>query len=450
MKPIAWMLAAPIALAAMTAPGWAQTPMTLPKSALPANDGGVVPAQLLRRWQPAPCQTCPTPELGKPMEPVDPSKLPSSTPETAPTAESTPSFGGYKSSFGQGTPISAASGIGGAVASAAAGLPIPQANAKTATVTTNATPLIMPGLLTAATSQNATPLDRVFFDFGYFNRFAISSPTGAVPGFNLNQFNVGVEKTILNGNASVYAIVPFLYATSNISGQSIDGLGDVSAGFKFVLWRNLDTGSIWSAGMTVAAPTARATTVTNTLNVTFTGGTQPAVVPNPPPVGTILPFSITARINPTYLQPYAAGMWVLDRFFIHEYFGVLIPTDDRVSTLINNNVTMGYNIYSNPYASVSSITPVFGVQALLPVNHISNSVSPTTTTVASNIPCIGPYPTDQLPNLNSFGFPTQIFLSAGAQIGLGQRCLFSAGVVVPVAGPRGYQVGATAGLSYFY
>src|SRR5262249_32002472 len=159
--------------------------------------------------------------------------------------------------------------------------------------------------------------------------------------------------------------------------------------------------------------------VTNTLNVTFTGGTQPSVVPTPPPVGTVLPFTQTTTINPTYFQPYLAGLWVMDRFFIHEYFGVIVPSDDRVAPIINNNVTMGYNIYENRCSFITSITPVFGVQLLLPVNHINNSVSPTTTTIPANITCIGPYPVDQLPGFDSLGFPNQVFLSGGAQIGLG-------------------------------
>ncbi len=442
MKPFAWMLTGPLALATVALPCAAQT---LPKYSVSANDAQVTPAGHFRRLQP-PCPTCP--ELGKPIEPKDPTRPPDAEP--APATPDVPSFGGYKSSYGMGTPVSAGLGIGGSVASAAAGLPIPQANARSATVTTNSTPLIMPGLLTAASTQAAIPVDRIFFDYGYFNRFAISSPTGAIAGFNLNQFNIGIEKTFADGNASVYVSVPFLYATNNISGQDINGLGDVNVGLKYMLWANRDTGSAFTAGFTVAAPTARATVVTSTLNVTFTGGTQPSVVPNPPPIGTILPFTATTRINPTYLQPWAAGLWVWDRFFVHEYFGILIPTDDRVSTFINNNLTIGYNLFENRSGTISSITPVFGMQLLLPVNHINNSVGSTVTTIPADITCIGPFPTDQIPGLDSFSFPSQVFLSGGLQIGLGERALFSAGVVVPVAGPRGYEIGVTAGLTYFY
>ena len=85
---------------------------------------------------------------------------------------------------------------------------------------------------------------------------------------------------------------------------------------------------------------------------------------------------------------------------------------------------------------------------LIPVNHINNSVGSTQTTVATNITCLDTTPPPELSR--SFGFPTQVFLTGGAQFGLGERCTLGAGVVVPVAGPRGYSVGVTVGLNYFY
>src|SRR5262245_22696534 len=164
MKRYAWMLAAPVAMA-LAMPCAAQTQSSSSKLGFATNDD-IIPAGHFRRYQQLPCP-CP------PVTPTDPTKPPpevTPTPTPTPTSD-VPNFGGYKSSFGQGTPVSAGSGIGGAVASAAAGLPIPQANARTATITTNSTPLILPGLFTSTTTQSAIPLDRVFFDYGHFNRY---------------------------------------------------------------------------------------------------------------------------------------------------------------------------------------------------------------------------------------------------------------------------------------
>ena len=355
--------------------------------------------------------------------------------------------------------MSAGFGVGASVASGGAGFPIPANNLRVATVTSSSTPLILPGLLTSAGAQFVVPTDRVFFDYGYFNRYQISSPNGAVPGFNLNTFQVGIEKTLFNGLASVYVSAPFLAATNNVSGQAIDGLGNINAGFKLLLYQNEDTGSALGGGFSVSAPTGRQTTVTttNTLLLTFTGGPAPAGV-TPPPVGTILPApmvgpTVTTTLNPTYLQPWIGGLWVRDAFFVHEYFGVIVPTDGRVATILNQNISFGYQLFRDRDSSrlLTSVTPTVGLQALIPVNNINNSGGTSTTQVPVNINCLATsFPVDQLPTNPSFGFPTQMFLNGGVQFGLGQRMMLSAGVSVPVVGPRGYEVGASFGLNYFY
>jgi hypothetical protein len=453
MKKFSWIFTGVVGLVGFAAPCVAQTTPSSPPAVSRATDNAVQQASFFQRpWQPRLC-----PPSCAPADPSNPNLPPPPT-STTPPDDQLPTEGRYKSSFGMGTAVSAGFGIGASVASAAAGLPVPQNNARTATITSTSTPLIMPGLLTAATTQTVFPVDRVFFDYGYFSRFAVTSPNGAVPGFNLNQFNVGVEKTFFNGMASLYVSVPFLSATQNVSGQDLNGLGDVSAGLKLLVYQNRDTGTAFSTGFTVAAPTAHSTTVTTTssLVLTFTGLNGQSVPGLP--VGTILPSgqplqgpTVTTTVNPTYLQPWVGGLFVRDRFFMHEYFGVLIPTDSRVATIINNNLTFGYEVYRDPSRVISSITPTFGVQMLLPVNHVSNTAGSTQTQTPVNINClITTFPTSQLPVNQSFGFPDQVFLTAGAQLGLGERCMFSAGVVLPVVGPRGYTIGGTFGLTFLY
>ena len=460
MKKLARMFAVPVALMGTVMPCAAQVSSTAP----PVNDEAVRPASYFPRlWtqRPAPCP-CPS-SLGSPTNPSDPTKKspdPNAPSPTAPPADELPSETGYKSNFGQGTAASAGAGIGASAASAAAGLPAttnganlsPSGNAHVATVTNTSTPLIIPGLFTAASVQSVIPMDRVSFDYGYYNRFAVSSPTGPTAGFNLNQFNIGIEKTLFDGMASVYISVPFLSASDNITAQDINGLGDINIGFKVLFFQDKESGSALSGGMTVAAPTAHSTTFSSTssLNLTFTGPTQPGL-----PIGANLPVTpstTTTTVNPTFLQPWIGGLWARDGFFVQEYFGVLVPTDERISTIINNNVTMGYEVYRNQSGFLSSIMPTVGVQMLLPVNHVNNSAGSTTSQVPVDINCLTTSYSqiaNQIPNSN-FGFPDQVFLTAGAQFGLGQSALLSASIVVPVAGPRGYSVGATVGLNYFY
>jgi hypothetical protein len=386
---------------------------------------------------------------------------PSTTPAT-----SAPDFSGageFKGSAGRTSSVFAGTGIGAAVT----GDP---------TSTSVFTPLILPGLFTASVGQSALPVDRMFFEYGYFNRVAVNGvgssapmlvrtttftqvpvfdrygkiirydtiPTGVhnsvaqssapVAGFNLNTFNIGVEKTFLDGLASAYVSVPFLNATDNISGQQINGLGDVNAGFKVILYQSLQTGTTLTGGFTVSSPTAHAAVSSSVMQTN--NGTGDALQP-----------SSSATVNPTFLQPWVAGLVIFDRLSFHEYFGIVVPTDARVATYLNSDFTVGYSLYrSTEGRSLCSVTPTFGVQALIPVNNRGTPAGQGTTTFV-------PFNNGALPPPAApfqFTFTDQVFMLGGVQFGLRERWLFSANVVVPVVGPRGYNVGATFGLNYFY
>ena len=47
----------------------------------------------------------------------------------------------------------------------------------------------------------------------------VQQSSAIVSGFNLNSFNLGIEKTFWSGMASAYVTVPFLVATDNITRQ---------------------------------------------------------------------------------------------------------------------------------------------------------------------------------------------------------------------------------------
>jgi hypothetical protein len=397
---------------------------------------------------------------------------PDSTPTTPTTPDSsTPDFSGageFKGSTGRTSSIVAGTGLGGVVT----GDP---------TNTGCFAPLILPGLFTAGLSQSAVPVDRVFFEFGYFNGVSVygvgssgpvlvrttvttpgpiidtnkgSSPphfvqtfnttivnsvtqsSNAVPGFNLNTFNVGFEKTFFNGLASIYVGVPFLYATENISGQQINGLGDINAGFKVILYQSLPTGNTFTGGMTVSFPSAHAAVSTSAVQSDNGNG------------NTLLPSS-PIQVNPTYFQPWLAGLLIFDRLSIQEYFGIMVPTDQNVATFLNNDFSIGYSlIRSGDSQFVTSLTPSIGVKALIPLSH--RGILPDGQGVTSFVPsnANGTLPAAPIPG--QFLFSDQVFLTGGFSVGLGERWLVSANVVVPVVGPKGFNVGASFGLNYFY
>ena len=231
-------------------------------------------------------------------------------------------------------------------------------------VTSSPSLLVVPGLFTSLSTESAVPQNRIFMEYGYFDGFQTAYPTGSnQKGFNLSVLNVGAELAFLDGRASVYVRSPFLEATDNITGRAIDGLGDISVGFKYALLTNHVTGSTLSVGLTVDAPTARDTVVTtNTYNST---------VPHFP---FTLPAATTTTINPTFFQPWVSSLVALDCMYFSSFVGVVVPTANQVFASVNTDLGIGYQIYrsDHPDSCLSSVTPTMSVQVLLPVNHRSS------------------------------------------------------------------------------
>ena len=239
--------------------------------------------------------------------------------------------------------------------------------------------------------------------------------------------------------ASVYVTVPFLYATQNVTGQQINGIGDVSAGWKMILRQDPTTGNTLTGGLTVSFPTAHAA-VSNSVIQSHNG------------TGDALQPSTNTRINPTFFQPWAAGLLNFDRVFVHDYLSIIIPTDDRVATFINNDFLVGYNLFrGGPGRFLSSVTPIIAAQAVIPVSHVgtpTDQAGPVFVPFSSSSSSSSTLPAPPAPT--DFVFSTQLFLCGGVQVGMGERLYFSANAIVPVCGPRGYPVAATFGLNYLY
>ncbi len=458
MKYLTWMFAGIVVLAGLALPSEAQE-----KSSWMTADSlhEILHKPHLPWLRPRPSLPLPT----SPAMPISPDtpKTPATPGSTDPSAPTTPpsdapdfsAAGEFKGSTGRSSSVVSGTGLGGGVT----GDPF---------VTTILTPLIIPGLLTSTGTQSAIPIDRVSFEYGYYNRIAVQgvgssapvlvrttvtvpsvSPGGRpttttdskirqssapVDGFNLHTFNLGVEKTCFDGLASVYVSVPFLCATENITGQPISGIGDVNLGFKTILYQGRATGNTLTGGFTVSLPTAHAASSTSYMQDDNGDGNE------------LLPASRIST-NPTFLQPWLASLLIFDQLFVHQYLSVVVPTDSRVATFINYDFTLGYQIYrSESSRLLSSLTPTVSIHTLLPVNHRGVVAGQG---IVTEVPFDnGALPVPPAPS--GFLFSDQVFASTGFQVGLVERWMFSANVVVPLAAPRGYQIGATFGLNYYY
>ena len=113
-------------------------------------------------------------------------------------------------------------------------------------------------------NMNPIPTDRVFFNYHMFNKPLV---TGDGRGIDLNRFNFGIERTILDGLVSFEIRIPFasgLNATQNISpAQPEDNerteFGNMNFAVKALLWN--DRWFKVSAGLGMSAPTGRDSTI---------------------------------------------------------------------------------------------------------------------------------------------------------------------------------------------
>jgi hypothetical protein len=442
-----WKLSALLAGAVVAGNAAAQAPAPIihtspPGCAVPSHPP-ISPVPSTTPGTSQPPRTTPTPET------------PATQPSTVDQAQAQAGEGASSDSFASGVSYSeslatpAGTGLASATTVQTGGGRGTSASGFTAV--TAPAPLILPGLFTAINTESARPQNRVFMGYGYYDGFQTPNPTpgaGLIKGFNLNVFNVGAEVAFLDNRASAYVRVPWLVATDNVAGVPLDGLGDVSIGLKYALLSCNETGSALSVGLTVATPTARDLNVTtNRFRFDFdpTGTVRTSG-------GSTLPPNTTATVNPTYIQPWVAGLAVLDRLFVSSYAGLVLSTDDATSSFVNAEVGLGYQIYrcESRDSWVTSITPTFSAQALLPINHQGTPAgspgfgAPLTTSPTGQL--IGPLPQEGV-SINS---PYQVFLTEGVSIGLGCRSLLSVGVVTPVTGPKAYTVGAVVGFNFFF
>jgi hypothetical protein len=296
-----------------------------------------------------------------------------------------------------------------------------------------------------AENESPIPEDRVFATYNYFYRLQVpvlSQTTTAVPAFNrpgapttqfpssLNDILVspmeahvvtaGVEKTFLDGDASVGIRVPFYFSsqsfssvpnqaalnarfggfgpvTGNVVGLS-DGVGgsavgDLTAIFKYALVRNNETGNLLSTGLAVTVPTGRIS------------GPPDATAP-----------------NDVLLQPFVGYVLNADRLYLHAFHSVIVPTNSADVTLLANDFGLGYRWLERDDGA-AAIIPTVECHVTTPLNHRD----PT-----------GP-----------FYFPNLVVFTAGTHF-VCHGTVLTLGAATPVTGPRPYQVEAQARLNWFY
>jgi hypothetical protein len=250
-----------------------------------------------------------------------------------------------------------------------------------------------------ADNQSPMPQDRAYFTFNDFDNLnaALNRRFDAsVKDLRAYRYIVGLEKTFNEEKGSVGIQLPLdsLTAESTIRGSfarpggTSNSLDDLTVFGKYILERNPITGSLISAGLAVTPRTGPPN---------FAGA------------------NYLVAVNDTTVQPFLGYLWRRDRFYLHGFAAIDVPTSVRDVTMVYNDVGIGYYAYRNPDPKgwLMALVPTFEVHVNDPLTH-----------------------GDFNNRLDLTGTPDIVNLTYGINALVGENSVFTFGFVTPVTGPR--------------
>ena len=265
---------------------------------------------------------------------------------------------------------------------------------------------VVRGTFKIAENESPRPTDRIYATYNFFSDV---NPTLSAPGLpitNVHRETFGLEKTFLDGNASVGIRLPLLQigGPSNIERQSV---GDITTIFKYAITNETIergdgstlAGNCLSVGLAVTVPTGDAASYST-------------------------PFP---KIHPTVLQPFVGMFYVQDLWHLQGFSSVAVPLDRRDTTYLFNSLQVGYRLFESPQEDrwIRSVTPIVECHVNTPLNNR------------------GIY---RLP----IGAFDEVSITTGATFGLGRAAYLNLGANVPLTGPKPYAIEALAQLNMRY
>jgi hypothetical protein len=261
-----------------------------------------------------------------------------------------------------------------------------------------------------ADNQSPFPQDRLYFDFNYFNNLnkAANERLGIdVHDVQAYSYTFGLEKTFLNGDASIGLRVP-INSLSTVSGSAgFDGtwtdIGDLTVIFKYLAFKD-EAGDALTAGLAVTVPTGPNN---------FAGASQ------------------FATPNPTVIQPFMGYHVALGQdWFVQGFFAGDFPTDQSDVTMFYSDVGVGYFLLRRPQCSpniLTAIVPIFEVHVNDPLNHRG----------AFN-------------GFDIVGTADVVNLTSGITFEINHRSTFTFGIVTPVTGPKPFDIEVLAQVNWSF
>jgi hypothetical protein len=256
--------------------------------------------------------------------------------------------------------------------------------------------LVARGAFKITEDESPRPQDRIYTTYNYFNNVNGSLNPPGLAQTDIHREVLGLEKTFLNGNASLGLRVPFVQVEGDGSIRRQD-IGDLSFIAKYAFINDRCTGNVLSGGLVVTVPTG----------------------------ANFLPEGIP-DIHPTLLQPFLGAIYNMGSFYAQGFSSVLVPTDSRDVTFLFNDIGFGYFLYKAERRCdrlLTSVVPIFEVHVNTPLNHRGALTEP-------------------------IGGTDIVDLTFGTTFGLGRASTLNLGVVTPVTGPKPFDIEAQVQFNY--
>ncbi len=270
--------------------------------------------------------------------------------------------------------------------------------------------------------ESPRPVDRVFYRYNFYNNLNKSrwtDPTESLHNVNLYQHTFGFEKTFLDQRFSLGLRIPFYtldaeakdvraiptpggyMAIPGGDSLNITHFDNISAILKAVLWEDVPSGSVITGGATMSFPTASSKLIN-------------------PGMSTLM-----------FLQPFGGYIFNFGDFYVQGFSSITLPVASPQSIVWFNDLGVGYYLYRDYSRSrlLTAITPTVEVHVATPLR------SPDPTVSVFGV-------TDTLKVHNGVNVTT------GATLEFMNNATLGLGLVLPMTGPKPFDVELLAQLNY--
>lgn len=231
-------------------------------------------------------------------------------------------------------------------------------------------------------NSSPRPMDRIYFTYNHFGD--VNAGTGTAP-FDVNRETIGIEKTLLGGNASVGVRLPFQQASTTFGGLQGSQVGDISLYGKYAIVNDPTTGDVLSIGLGLTLPT-----------------------------GDSIRDASGKDYNTTLYQPFIGWIkYFSPDFFAQAFHSMVIADASRDVSAVGNDIALGYWLYRGTGDSlIRGVIPTIEGHLYDPLNHRGSSS-------------------------NAAFFANDTFtLTGGVSFAIGNRSLLGLALAAPLTGPR--------------